>query len=515
MPSSMTNSISLLLVVLPLLALAAAHEPLTPLPPTDGQRPLSVPPLPAQSSSGSGGWRSSERYYGEQVWRIRLGGGDLARMGDILESVDDLDLDIWGTTATTIDIRLTDRQKDMLESALKLESESALESFIPDLQALIEATAPTHHDISDSGFQDPLHQDLEESSGRPEISKKKSKPPKPDPFNLTTLLTPFHDSYHSLADIAKFGDRLVETFNGEQGLEVWDFTVGTSWEGREIKGWSARFGNEPDNGEDGDEEPRREIVIMSGQHGREWVGPSSALYFLHSTILSALYPSINPDPSLLLRHFTVTIIPLINPDGFEYSQHHRMWRKNRQEVGHKSCLGIDLNSNWGFKWKGQKKVRPCKEGFPGREPFEAVETRAVADWLESKKAEGVIIKSFVDLHSYGQLFMFPYAHSCDDFPVDAEMLMEAGMGVAKAIRTTHGQAYETGQACDLTYRQPGDSVDYSYGVADIRWSYSAELRDTGTYGFMLPKDLIRPTAEEISAGILHLAKFIYLMEVAD
>lgn len=48
--------------------------------------------------------------------------------------------------------------------------------------------------------------------------------------------------------------------------------------------------------------------------------------------------------------------------------------------------------------------------------------------------------------------MFPFAHSCNDFPADAEMLMEAGLGVAKAIRTAHGETYETGQACDLTYR---------------------------------------------------------------
>lgn len=48
--------------------------------------------------------------------------------------------------------------------------------------------------------------------------------------------------------------------------------------------------------------------------------------------------------------------------------------------------------------------------------------------------------------------MFPFAHSCDDFPPDAEMLMEAGLGVAKSMRTIHGEAYQSGQACDLTYR---------------------------------------------------------------
>lgn len=51
-----------------------------------------------------------------------------------------------------------------------------------------------------------------------------------------------------------------------------------------------------------------------------------------------------------------------------------------------------------------------------------------------------------------RLVMFPFAHSCDDFPPDAEMLMEAGLGVAKAMRTRQGEGYQAGQACDLTYR---------------------------------------------------------------
>lgn len=78
--------------------------------------------------------------------------------------------------------------------------------------------------------------------------------------------------------------------------------------------------------------------------------------------------------------------------------------------------------------------------------------------------------------------MFPFAYSCEEFPADAENLMEAGLGVAKAIRMSDGVAYQTGQACDLTYRYSGDSMDYAYAVADVRWAYSAELRDTGTVG---------------------------------
>lgn len=78
----------------------------------------------------------------------------------------------------------------------------------------------------------------------------------------------------------------METFNGKEGIEVWGFDVGTTWEGRPIKGWSARLvKNESDssNGQrrrrgsvvEDDEELRKEIVIISGQHGRE-VGASQS-----------------------------------------------------------------------------------------------------------------------------------------------------------------------------------------------------------------------------------------------
>lgn len=81
----------------------------------------------------------------------------------------------------------------------------------------------------------------------------------------------------------------------------------------------------------------------------------------------------------------------------------------------------------------------------------------------------------------------------------------------------------------------GDSIDYAYGSAKIRWSYSVELRDTGTvsnaldgrwfplfqvgtdspllqFGFLLPPSLIRETATEVTEGLVYLAKFINTIE---
>lgn len=60
--------------------------------------------------------------------------------------------------------------------------------------------------------------------------------------------------------------------------------------------------------------------------------------------------------------------------------------------------------------------------------------------------------------------MFPFAYSCDDFPPDAEMLEEAALGVGKAMRTRHGEGYQAGQACDLTYRQVIFSSVFQYSL---------------------------------------------------
>ena len=40
-------------------------------------------------------------------------------------------------------------------------------------------------------------------------------------------------------------------------------------------------------------------------------------------------------------------------------------------------------------------------------------------------------------------------------------------------------------------------MDWALGEAQIPYSYSVELRDTGRYGFLLPRELILPTALEM------------------
>ena len=42
----------------------------------------------------------------------------------------------------------------------------------------------------------------------------------------------------------------------------------------------------------------------------------------------------------LLDQFNVFVLPMVNPDGYEYSrQHDRMWRKTRSRTGGRNLFG--------------------------------------------------------------------------------------------------------------------------------------------------------------------------------
>ena len=84
-------------------------------------------------------------------------------------------------------------------------------------------------------------------------------------------------------------------------------------------------------------------------------------------------------------------------------------------------LGIDLNANWGYKWRAPQHNNPCAETYSGKAAFEAYETRAMADYLLASNGRSPLYdrhdsivpsgtaprrkstRAFIDLHSYGQL----------------------------------------------------------------------------------------------------------------
>jgi len=53
----------------------------------------------------------------------------------------------------------------------------------------------------------------------------------------------------------------------------------------------------------------------------------------------------------------------------------------------------------------------------------------------------------------------------------------------------------------LTDAATGGSYDWAKGVAGVKYSYTVELRDTGDFGFLLPRSQIVPTGDETWAAL--------------
>lgn len=67
--------------------------------------------------------------------------------------------------------------------------------------------------------------------------------------------------------------------------------------------------------------------------------------------------------------------------------------------------------------------------------------------------------------------------------------------------------YKVGSTKDIMYYSAGTSIDWSYGVAKIPFSYMLELRGK-EHRFLLPSECILTTATEVLNGVLNLLRFV-------
>jgi carboxypeptidase A1 len=107
--------------------------------------------------------------------------------------------------------------------------------------------------------------------------------------------------------------------------------------------------------------------LCRGQHAREWIAPATALYMAHK--LTSEFSEAQP-VNHLLHNMEIVIVPIVNPDGYEYTRSgDRLWRKNRRINNGSSYMGVDLNRNWDIKWgqiSGGSSGNPSSEVYRGK-----------------------------------------------------------------------------------------------------------------------------------------------------
>jgi len=296
-------------------------------------------------------------------------------------------------------------------------------------------------------------------------------------------------SYHSQDDMEAYMDYLVEQYPELVSTEI----IGKSYEGRDMRILKICKG--------GTCGQKPAMWIDGGIHSREWVAHATAMW-----IMKELVENGGQYPSEIVNELDWYILPVLNPDGYEYSRtDNRMWRKSRSPNSGSICMGTDLNRNWAYHWNdGGSSANPCSDSYMGKSAFSEVENQNVRDFLSAHKDN---IKYYVNLHSYSQLVLLPWGYTKDPMPV-YDRYLEVANRANQELYATHQKIYEVGCIPCLLYPASGGTIDWVYGDAGIPYAFAMELRDTGTYGFLLPPDQIIPTGEEVMAFHVSIAQQI-------
>lgn len=422
------------------------------------------------------------------------------------DAVDVLYLDVWEVTDEWVDIRIA---KDVVPSFLGLLPESLHNAHTPIMHDLAQAVYDTY----------PRPPEADDEKSWNGLTSAQQQIPQPDaPHDL------FFDEYQPLSVLYPWLRLMASMFPTHASLE----SIGLSAEGRDIP--ALRVGARTDMPPDHEHPTRQTILVIGGSHAREWVTVSTAAFIAYSLITRYGDPRF-PDTTKLLDHFDVTFLPTINPDGYEYTwTTDRLWRKNRQGTPLPFCAGIDIDRSFPFAWDGGDDAdNPCSEDFAGRQPLAAMEARQLSEWARNQTDNNnVTFVSFLDLHSYSQKVLYPYSYTCDADPPNLEDLEEVAIGLAKSFRLTNGHYYGVNSACEgsisldgertsdqksrfargMMELQGGSALDYFYHELRVKYSYQIKLRDTGSYGFLLPREHIVPTGREAFEAVLGLGRWL-------
>lgn len=231
------------------------------------------------------------------------------------------------------------------------------------------------------------------------------------------------DQFNRFDEISNWLNVLTETHPDV----VTSFVTGESYEGRAIQG--VKLSKNPEN---------PAIFIDANIHGNEWLSSAALLW-----IVDAMLTATDPEVSSLLENYNWYILPIANPDGYEFTHTtYRDWRKTRSRNG-LLCWGTDPTRNFGHHWQNEDdptRADPCSNFFAGKEAFSESETRSLMEFVEGIKDE---VKIYVSLHSAYQLMLAPYGYT-DVPPENIEDYLEIMEATTERLKATHGVQFEFG-----------------------------------------------------------------------
>jgi len=303
----------------------------------------------------------------------------------------------------------------------------------------------------------------------------------------------YNTNYHTYDEIVERLQFFAGSFPNVDFIE----SIGSSYEGRQVAG--IRFGKRSSAAS-----PVPTLWFQCQQHAREWITAATCMYMLQHLLEGA-----NGEYADLFDNLQFYLVPMVNPDGFTYSQtRDRLWRKNRRP-NHDGTYGVDTNRNWqdGHWGGGGASTVPSSETYRGTGPFSEPETQNVVNYIKKISAEGAEIEAGLDIHSYSQLILRPFGWiGPPTVPANEPRIKKLTADMKAIIASVHGTQFVSEHSAEL-YIASGGAADWLAANATRQNNgLTLELRDAGRYGFLLPANQIIPTGQEMLPSVVFFAQ---------
>ncbi|HEY7619376.1 MAG TPA: M14 family metallopeptidase, partial [Solirubrobacteraceae bacterium] len=279
--------------------------------------------------------------------------------------------------------------------------------------------------------------------------------PAPCPDTCVTPLEPLKDIYADLAqrnpDVVKkyvYGKSLLG-----QDLVAYKVTKGAATE---------RTGSRP------------ATLFESTQHAREWIAAETERR-LFEYVLENKNEKGGFNVRQILRTKELWFVPIVNPDGYDYTftaPATRLWRKNLRDNNDDGAItnvdGVDTNRNWPTKWNYDLEGAsndPTSETFHGSGPASEPEVKSLRGFIRNTIRPAFMI----DYHSFAQLILYPEGWQVETPSTDTPLMASlAGDDDNPAV-----PGFDPDVSAEL-YTTNGDVTDDLYGAFDTL-AYTVEL----------------------------------------
>jgi g-D-glutamyl-meso-diaminopimelate peptidase len=220
---------------------------------------------------------------------------------------------------------------------------------------------------------------------------------------------------------------------------------------------------------------KRKIHINASFHGNEWITTNALMRFVNMYLLAVTHDKklFGHPASKLFRDVTLSVVPMVNPDGVDLVIHGSKAAQEYEELvcflnegsvdfrGWKANIaGVDLNKQYPAKWEYEQERKPKLPGprdFPGRTPLTENESIGMYQLVESRNFD-----SLAALHTQGEEIYWSFEEKEPTVSARIAEKMEQ-VSCYQAVKTLDNYAGFKDWFISA-YRRPGFTIELGKGT---------------------------------------------------